>query len=125
MVQFAAKELEQIGIIDANDVVDATVIKVEKTYPGYFGTYDRFEELQHYLDTIENLYLVGRNGMHKYNNQDHSMLTAMTAVDNIRKGITSKDNIWAINLEADYHEEKSSQPAPETVITEEPQKLVL
>jgi protoporphyrinogen oxidase len=109
MVAFASKELEQIGIIDAKDVVDSTVIKVEKTYPGYFGTYDRFDELRAYLDTIENLFLVGRNGMHKYNNQDHSMLTAMTAVENISQGIKSKDNLWAINLEADYHEEKSAK----------------
>jgi protoporphyrinogen oxidase len=108
MVAFASKELEQIGIIDAKDVVDSTVIKVEKTYPGYFGTYDRFDELRVFLDSIENLYLVGRNGMHKYNNQDHSMLTAMTAVENISKGITSKENLWSINLEADYHEEKSA-----------------
>jgi len=59
-----------------------------------------------YLDPVENLFLVGRNGMHKYNNQDHSMLTAMTAVDNISKGITDKSNLWTINTEMEYHEEK-------------------
>jgi protoporphyrinogen oxidase len=109
MSRFAAVELEKIGIIDNAEVVDSTVVKVPKTYPGYFGTYDRFDELRKYLDTVENLFLVGRNGMHKYNNQDHSMLTAMTAVDNIIGGVTTRDNLWAINMEADYHEEKSNQ----------------
>ena len=62
-----------------------------------------------YLDPVENLFLVGRNGMHKYNNQDHSMLTAMTAVENIANGVKSKDNIWAINTEMEYHEEKAAK----------------
>ena len=79
---------------------------MEKTYPAYFGTYNRFDELRNYIDTFENLFLVGRNGMHKYNNSDHSMLTAMVAVDNIEKGITTKTNIWSINTEQEYHEEK-------------------
>ena len=60
-----------------------------------------------WLDRVENLYLVGRNGMHRYNNQDHSMLTAMTAVDNIIDGVRTKDNIWSVNTEQDYHEEKT------------------
>lgn len=111
LIEFASKELEQIGIIDKSDVLDATVIKMPKTYPAYFGTYDRFEELQHYLDKLENLFLVGRNGMHKYNNQDHSMLTAMTAVENIANGVKTKENIWSINTELDYHEEKSTKQA--------------
>jgi hypothetical protein len=75
-----------------------------KTYPGYFGTYNRFGELRQFLDGFVNLYLVGRNGMHKYNNQDHSMLTAMTAVDNILSGRPDKENIWSINTEQGYHE---------------------
>jgi protoporphyrinogen oxidase len=108
MAQFAIAEIAKIGILKAEDVEDSHVVRVPKTYPGYFGTYDRFDELRHWLDKIENLYLVGRNGMHKYNNQDHSMLTAMTAVENISQGIKSKDNLWSINLEADYHEEKKS-----------------
>jgi hypothetical protein len=62
-----------------------------------------------YLDGFENLFLVGRNGMHKYNNQDHSMLTAMTAVENIVNGVTTKDNIWAVNTEMEYHEEKAAK----------------
>jgi protoporphyrinogen oxidase len=100
--------LDKIGIIDKTDVLDAMVVRMPKTYPGYFGTYDRFEELRKYIDTFENLFLVGRNGMHKYNNQDHSMLTAMVAVDNIAGGIKTKDNIWDVNTEMEYHEEKKS-----------------
>jgi len=109
LIDFAGKELEQIGIIDQSDVLDATVIKMPKTYPGYFGTYERFDELQKFLDKFDNIFLVGRNGMHKYNNQDHSMLTAMTAVENIANGIKTKDNIWSINTELDYHEEKTNK----------------
>ena len=69
-----------------DDVLDATVLRMPKTYPAYFGTYDRFDEVRAYLDRFQNLFLVGRNGMHRYNNQDHSMLTAMVAVDNIAAG---------------------------------------
>jgi protoporphyrinogen oxidase len=103
----AKKELEQIGILKQADVMDATVIRVPKTYPAYFGAYERFDELRQYLDEFPNLFLVGRNGMHKYNNQDHSMLTAMTAVDNILIGRTDKENIWAVNTEMEYHEHRS------------------
>ncbi|HEY9719216.1 MAG TPA: NAD(P)/FAD-dependent oxidoreductase, partial [Trichormus sp.] len=106
MVKFAAEELAKIGMIKTSDVEDATVIRVPKTYPGYFGTYDRFDELRSWIDGFENLFLVGRNGMHKYNNQDHSMLTAIAAVENIVNGVKTKDNLWAINTEEDYHEER-------------------
>lgn len=105
MAEFAIKEMEKIGILDKNEVIDFTVEKMEKTYPAYFGTYSKFDQVKDYLSKFENLFLIGRNGMHKYNNQDHSMLTAMTAVDNIKKGITSKENIWNINTEQEYHEE--------------------
>ena len=88
-------------------MLDSHVVRVPKTYPAYFGTYDRFEELRAFTDSFENLFLIGRNGMHKYNNQDHSMLTAMQAVENILRGKTGKDNIWSINTEQDYHEQKS------------------
>jgi hypothetical protein len=79
---------------------------VPKTYPAYFGTYDRFDEIVHYMDRYENLFLLGRNGMHKYNNQDHSMLTAMVAVDNILAGNMNKQNLWEINTEQEYHEHR-------------------
>jgi protoporphyrinogen oxidase len=107
MAKFAAAEIAKIGILDAEDVEDSHVVRYRKTYPAYFGSYDRFDVIRNYLDGFENLFLVGRNGMHKYNNQDHSMLTAMTAVENIVNGVTTKDNIWAINTEMEYHEEKT------------------
>jgi protoporphyrinogen oxidase len=109
MIKLAIEETHRIGLINREDVRDATVIRVEKTYPAYFGSYERFPELREWIDSIENLFLIGRNGMHKYNNQDHSMLTAMTAVDNIIEGRTDKSNIWAVNTEQDYHEEDSSK----------------
>ena len=103
---FAAAELEQIGLIEQRDVLDGTVIRMKKTYPAYTGVYSEFDTVRHYLDSIENLYPIGRNGMHKYNNSDHSMLTAMTAVDNIAAGRRDKANLWAINTEMEYHESK-------------------
>jgi protoporphyrinogen oxidase len=106
MAEFGICELDSIGIIDKKDVLDSTVIRVKKTYPAYFGTYNRFDEVRHFTDKFSNLFLVGRNGMHKYNNQDHSMLTAITAVENIIEGRKDKDNIWAVNVEKEYHEEK-------------------
>ena len=106
LVNFAAEELEKIDIIERADVLDSVVIKMPKTYPAYFGTYDRFHVISDFTDKLDNLFLVGRNGMHRYNNQDHSMLTAMTAVDNISNGVMSKDNIWDVNVEKEYHETK-------------------
>ena len=106
MMRFAAEELGKIDVIDPADVLDGVVIRVPKTYPAYFGTYDEFDVVRRYLDGFANLFLVGRNGMHRYNNQDHSMLTAMVAVENIRDGVTSKENIWDVNTEEEYHEEK-------------------
>lgn len=103
---FAVQELVSVGMINKEDVLDAHVIKVPKSYPSYTGMYKDFDIVKNYLDTFENLFLIGRNGMHKYNNQDHSMLTAMQAVENIKNGITSKENIWSINTEEEYHEEK-------------------
>ncbi len=106
MKQFAIAEVEKIGILEPGAVQDAHVERVPKTYPAYFGTYNRFSELRAYLDGFENLFLIGRNGMHKYNNQDHSMLTAMTAVDNIIAGNVDKAPLWEINTEQEYHEAK-------------------
>lgn len=106
MSQLGVEELAKIGIIDADQVRDATVLRMPKTYPAYIGTYDRFGEIRQFVDGFENLYLVGRNGMHRYNNQDHSMLTAMTVVDNIQAGRRDKANIWDVNTEQEYHESK-------------------
>jgi protoporphyrinogen oxidase len=104
--RFAIAEVAKIGILNAEDVSDGHVVRVPKTYPAYFGTYDRFEELREFTDGFENLFLVGRNGMHKYNNQDHSMLTAMTVVDGLVAGHVDKSSLWGINTEQEYHEEK-------------------
>ena len=93
------------------DVLDGVVIRVPKTYPAYFGSYDRFDVLRKYLDQFENLFLIGRNGMHRYNNQDHSMLTAMTAVENIVAERTDKRNIWDVNTEQEYHEDRATAAA--------------
>ncbi|HZP07396.1 MAG TPA: NAD(P)/FAD-dependent oxidoreductase [Terracidiphilus sp.] len=111
--QFAIDEVAKIGILKASDVRDACVFRVPKTYPAYFGTYDRFDEIVRYMDRFENLFLVGRNGMHKYNNQDHSMLTAMVAVENILAGITDKQNLWEINTEQEYHEQRATSKPSE------------
>jgi protoporphyrinogen oxidase len=108
LVALAAEEMARIGIIEPSAVLDGTVIRMPKTYPAYFGSYDRFDVIRRYLDGFANLFLVGRNGMHRYNNQDHSMLTAMVAVDNILAGRSDKANIWDVNTEQDYHEEKQN-----------------
>jgi protoporphyrinogen oxidase len=110
MARFAIGEVAKIGILKADEVLDSHVERVPKTYPAYFGSYDRFDVIRRFTDGFENLFLVGRNGMHKYNNQDHSMLTAMTAVENIVNGVTAKDNIWAINTETEYHEAPAVRP---------------
>jgi protoporphyrinogen oxidase len=108
LADFAVDELAKIEIIDKDDVLDRVVIRMPKTYPAYFGTYNSFQIIRDFVDRFENLYLIGRNGMHKYNNADHSMLTAMTAVENIINGNITKQNIWKINTEEDYHESKGS-----------------
>lgn len=106
LIGFAASELAKIGLVDASDVLDGVVERVRKAYPAYFGTYNEFDTVRQYTDAIPNLFLVGRNGMHRYNNQDHSMLTAKLAVDNIAAGVESKANIWDVNIDDAYHEEK-------------------
>lgn len=108
MQALAVRELAHIDLVDADDVVDATVIRVPKAYPAYFGSYAQFGEVRSYVDGIANLFLIGRNGMHRYNNQDHSMLTAKAAVDLIVTGHGSKDAIWTINVDDDYHESSAA-----------------
>jgi len=107
MIDLATDEMIRLGFIkNKNAVLDSKVIKVPKAYPAYFGSYEQFDQIRTYTDAIENLYLVGRNGMHKYNNQDHSMLTAMAAVEHITGTKQDKNHIWHINTEETYHEEK-------------------
>lgn len=106
--EFATNELAKIGIIDKSEVIDSVVIRMPKAYPAYFGAYDQFDTVKDFVDIFENLFLVGRNGMHRYNNMDHSMLSAMSAVDNIKNGITAKDDIWNVNTEEEYHEDRKN-----------------
>jgi hypothetical protein len=102
------EELIRIGVIAGKDgVLDSTVIRVKKAYPAYFGTYAEFDRVKGYLNTIENLYCVGRNGQHRYNNMDHSMVTSMVAVENIINGEMDKSAIWSVNTEKAYHETKT------------------
>jgi protoporphyrinogen oxidase len=101
----AIKEMETIGILDPAQVTDTMVTRVKKAYPSYYD-YDNFNTVQEFTNRIENLFLIGRNGMDRYNNSDHSMLTAMAAVENIITGRTDKSNIREINTEESYHEEQ-------------------
>ena len=109
-ISFAIEELQKIGIINKNEVLNSTRVKIKKAYPAYFGSYGQFGLVQEFLDEFDNLYCIGRNGQHRYNNMDHSMLTAMEAVKNILVGKTDKSNIWSVNAEKEYHEtdEKAS-----------------
>jgi protoporphyrinogen oxidase len=102
--EFAARELAKIGLIARENVLDARVVRVPKAYPAYFGTYAEIGHVRNYFDGVSNLFLVGRNGMHRYNNQDHSMLSAKAAVDAIVTGCADKASLWAVNAEDEYHE---------------------
>ena len=104
LIAEGAKDLERLGLASASDVVDGTVIRMPKAYPVYDAAYrSHLETVRGFIDPIPNLHTVGRNGMHKYNNQDHSMLTAMMAVWNMEGAC---HDIWAVNSDFDYHEEQ-------------------
>ena len=104
--QMAINEMAAMGLIGSVDeVLDSHVERVKKAYPAYFDTYEQMDELREYLNTIPNLFCVGRNGQHRYNNIDHSMCTSFETVKNILYGETKKDNIWNVNTEKEYHEE--------------------
>ncbi len=105
-IAMAVDELAHIGIVNKEDVEDAVRIKVKKAYPAYFGSYYELDKVKQYLDSIENLFCIGRNGQHRYNNMDHSMLTAIEAVNAIHCGSTDKRPIWSVNTETAYHESK-------------------
>jgi len=105
-IDFASEELIKMGIVEKKDILDSHLEKIKKAYPAYFDTYDKFDEMRNYLDDFENLYCIGRNGQHRYNNMDHSMLTAFEVVKNMKAGIKDKSNIWNVNTEKEYHEEK-------------------
>ena len=107
-ISFAVDELVKIDIIRREDVLDATHIRVKKAYPAYFGSYAKFDEVRGYLDGFSNLYCIGRNGQHRYNNMDHSMLTAMEAVRLLQEEQADKSPLWNVNTEEEYHEQKSA-----------------
>ncbi|MEC5397268.1 NAD(P)/FAD-dependent oxidoreductase [Uliginosibacterium sp. H1] len=107
-IDFAVNELASIGVIDKADVLDTCRIKIEKAYPAYFGTYAEFDRLRDWLDRLDNLFCVGRNGQHRYNNQDHSMLTAMEAVSCMIDPSLSRKALWSVNTEGEYHETKKA-----------------
>ncbi len=104
--ELGKSELIKLGIMTVGTALDAIVVRQPKAYPAYFGSYNQFPQIQVLLDSFTNLYCIGRNGMHRYNNQDHSMLTAMTAVDLIAANNPNKSTMWAVNTEEEYHEEK-------------------
>ena len=106
-IKFAIGELAKIGVIDESDVLDSVRIKVKKAYPAYFGIYSEFPKVREYLSSLDNLWCIGRNGQHKYNNMDHSMLTAIEAVRCVKNGVTDKTAVWEVNTEKEYHEEKN------------------
>jgi len=114
LIKLASAELEQLGLAEADDVIDGVVIRQPKAYPVYDEHYAaNLEVIRNWLATMENLQTVGRNGMHRYNNQDHSMLTAMLAVRNI---LGEDHDLWNVNVERSYHEEfvtkKNDKPTP-------------
>ena len=106
-IAMAIDELVKIDIIDSDAVLDATRVKIKKAYPAYFGSYYELDKVKKFLDGIENLYCLGRNGQHRYNNMDHSMMTAMVAVENIKNDIKDKSAIWNVNTETEYHEKRN------------------
>ena len=108
-ISFAVRELRKMGVIEKGAVLDAHREKVKKAYPAYFDTYDEFDKLIGFLDGFENLYCVGRNGQHRYNNMDHSMLTSINAVKVIKTGTGDKHSIWNVNTEKEYHEHKGTK----------------
>ena len=112
LIKLAINEMEKLKLCKNNDFVDGTVLREKKTYPAYFDTYEEFDLLTDKFDEISNLFLIGRNGMHKYNNQDHSMLTGFRAAELIINNKTNKEfkkTLWSINAEKEYHEIKTNK----------------
>ncbi len=112
-INFAIKEAIQIGLIEDENAVSKSVrIKIQKAYPAYFGTYSNIEMVVSYLNEYKNLVCIGRNGQHRYNNMDHSMLTGIKAAEYIldkKKDKNKKREIWNVNTEKEYHEEKNTK----------------
>lgn len=109
-IEFAIGELGKIDIIDKDDVLDACRLNIKKAYPAYFGSYEHFDKVRDDLKTISNLYCVGRNGQHRYNNMDHSMATALIASSLVlEENKYSVDDLWNVNVEKEYHEKKEEK----------------
>lgn len=107
---FAVKEMVKMGLIDdVSQVIDTHMEKVKKAYPAYFDTYKDIDQLRAFLDTIDNLYCVGRNGQHRYNNIDHSMVTSFETVHNILNQVRDRSNIWNVNTDKEYLESTAEQ----------------
>jgi len=108
LIELGKREMEQIGLLKAAEVVDGAVVRQRKAYPVYNGTYAQYlATIKAYLASFGNLQTVGRNGLHKYNNQDHSMLTAMLAVRNL---LGEQHDVWSVNTDRSYHEEMRLPP---------------
>jgi len=121
-VALATKEIGILGLLDPKDVEDGAVVRMPKAYPVYDAVYvDAVNTIREFLAGLGNLYLVGRNGMHKYNNQDHSMLTAMLSVKNI---LGAKYDVWEVNVDNEYHEEIKAQDDGEMSLLESTQPIV-
>lgn len=106
-VELATKELIKIGVIDdCKEVINSHHAKIKKAYPAYFDSYNNISTMIEYANSFGNLYCVGRNGQHRYNNMDHSMITSFETVNNIISGCEDKSNIWNVNTEQEYQEEK-------------------
>ena len=108
MTELAVTELKKIGVIKNEKILDSCCLRIKKAYPAYFDSYKDFDKIKAYLNNFDNLYCIGRNGQHRYNNMDHSMMTAIKCCDNIIKGKKSKNNIWNVNIDTNYHEEEKS-----------------
>jgi hypothetical protein len=122
LIDLGAKELGILGLVDPNDIEDGAVVRMPKAYPVYDGVYvEAVNTIREFLAGMPNLYLVGRNGMHKYNNQDHSMLTAMLSVKNI---LGANYDVWGVNVDNEYHEEMKEQDERDLTLLGSTQPLV-
>jgi protoporphyrinogen oxidase len=119
LIALATKEVGQLGLADPKLVRDGTVVRMPKAYPIYDEAYrGHLDKVREFIDPLANLHPVGRNGMHKYNNQDHSMLTAMMSVWNMHG---ENHDVWAVNTDYEYHEEMKVPDAPKAVAAGAPQ----
>ncbi len=105
MLDFGLNEFKKLGVLGSDNIIESRCVKVQKAYPAYFGVYKDFDKVKNYLNTIKNLYCIGRNGQHKYNNMDHSILSGMKVADVIKNNLPI-DLLWSVNTEQEYHEAK-------------------